>query len=619
MCGFGGIFNSKNQLNYKFVSDIATRVNYRGPDSCNVIVFDDSYSHSNSGNSAVFFNRLAVLDLNSRSNQPFHKDGYYLLFNGEIYNQKLLKSFLVDVTLETTSDTEILFYLLVKYGTDAISMLNGMFSFVFINTLTSEIFMARDRYGIKPLYYKLAEDNTLVFGSEIDTIINFCENIDFQINPEALSCFFDFNFTITPLSIVSNINKLEPGQIFMYNIKSGKYLKKQYYELYEHNFVDCDIVKVENLLISSIQSQLVADVNIGMFLSSGIDSSLLLTLITKKFPEQRIKVFTVEFDGDFIENENIDACAFLSDLNNRNLEHIPLKIQVSSILDTLNKIYNYIDEPISDPAILLNYLISKEAQKYVKVVLSGDGADELFWGYDRYNFKPSFILQFSQHFYKLFKLDSLIPIDFKKKFPSLYYSKLPVMQYLRSTVNNKNNISSILVSKKYWFQDNIHFIEQDRKLKSFLDLKLYLVDGMLAKVDKTSMANSLEVRVPYLDNDLSQYAINSKIDFLTSKKFKTKSPLKEILRKYHPNFKIHKNKKGFSFPLSNWMKNDMKDYILNVFNSSNYLVLGLDSKLVHKKLSNYFNGDNALENEIWMYLNLFIWHKHFKSKHNNFL
>jgi asparagine synthase (glutamine-hydrolysing) len=618
MCGFGGVFNSKSSLNISFVEKIAFKVNFRGPDYTNVIVFDQNFSHSNVGNSALFFNRLAVIDLNARSNQPFYKDGFYLLFNGEIYNHNFLKNLLSDVVFTTTSDTEILFHLLIKFGSEAINLLNGMFSIVFLNLNTQEVILARDRFGIKPLYYQIDEKNkSIAFGSDLDSVIRLGNFDNFSFNLNALKDFWEFNYTVTPYTLLPNVNKLEPGKILKYNLNSGNYSKIKYYEIYSNESYDYTVDDIEVALIKSIELQLVADVEVGIFLSSGVDSSLLLSLISEKFPTRKIKVFTVQFDDNYVENENNDAVNFLKKLNNKNIEHIQLKIVVKDIIKTLKEIYRYFDEPISDPAIILNYLISKEARKHVTVVLSGDGADELFWGYDRYNFMSSSLLRFGQFIYKNLFFDYFLPNFVKRKLWPLRISKFPILQYLRSISNKRYNFSHPINSTHYyWFYEELINVEQSLKLKSFIDLKLYLVDGMLAKVDKTSMANSIEIRVPYLDNDLTKLAIHSKLSLLKDNTYSTKSPLKKILKKYHPDFKIHKYKKGFSFPKKLWLKSEMKDFVYNVFNIANYTQFGLDEIKTKRLVDDYFSGNSTLENEIWMLMNLFLWYNEFKTKHN---
>lgn len=602
MCGFAGILNSSTTFNSRQIYEIASKVAFRGPDSTNVIVLDENIRNSDSGCSALFFNRLAIIDLDPRSNQPFGNERYTLLFNGEIYNYKNLKKQLKDQgeTFITESDTEVLFKLLIKEGSKCINSLNGMFAFFFLDRNTGEFIIARDRVGIKPLYYRI-EDSSIIFGSEADSIIRFSDK-NKRINFEAINWYLMLQYIPTPLTIYDNIWKLPPGcfiQSSINELKNQKAVKPQiYWDAY-------NVIReakydpngdLESLLTDSLNIQLNSDVPLGLFLSSGIDSSLLAAVINKHFNNNLYNFYTVAFYESTDKDESIDAQQFIKGFNNSNFRHHKLVLAQQDLIMAFNELYVYTDEPFGDNAVLLNYAISKKAKEHVTVALSGDGGDELFWGYTRYN-------EFQKYkFHPIKNIAQKILSSFSNNF-----NNDPIYRYWRSVSSNYFLDYNIVNTNELWWNKGFTFNKR-KDLPYIVDLKSYLPDCMFYKVDRSSMGTSLEVRVPLLDNYIIDYALSLPLDQKSNDYYSSKAPLKRMLKKLAPHYNFSLPKKGFGFPLDKWLRNDFKDDVLNLINNIHFNDLGLEEG-IKKMIVDFYNKKNNEVYTIWYIFNLLKWYK----------
>lgn len=616
MCGFGGVINSDFNLSENEVIQIAQKVSFRGPDNTCIKLFDSSLTCQNFGIHAFFFNRLAIIDLDSRSNQPFEDNESLLLFNGEIYNYRELRNDLMSrgCIFKTTSDTEVLFWGLKEYGKKIISRLNGMFSLFFFNKITGEFIAARDRLGVKPFLFSVLE-NTFYFASEIDSIIRLSKR-NFDISHKATNLYLSLQYIPTPFTIWNKIFKLPPGTYIESSVselnKTPKISPVAYWDFYTSplvpNLADNHVETLEKLLENSLQLQLQSDVPIGLFLSSGVDSSLLAAILNKeKYKENVYDFFTVGFNEVTLSDESKDAYNYISSFNNPRFNHHTLNIESKTILNSFEKIYNYVDEPFADSAILLNFCISKKAHEHVKVVLSGDGADELFWGYPRYTEWQSRINRNSRY-------PLLDPI---RKIASSIKNKRIKNSILFRLENNPLDLYLKLVSMRYsdidflkdsecWWRENLDGYLEDELLPSIIDTKTYLPDCMFFKVDRASMGASIEVRVPYIDNDIIDFSRNLKIRDKSSENFSNKALLKSLLVKLAPHYKIDQVKKGFSFPLSKWLNNEWKEISYDLITKKNLEQFNLDTRLVDLLDKNFSKKQNFTY-EIWYLLNLMLW------------
>lgn len=620
MCGFGGVVNHFEPLNHARIGQIASKVNFRGPDNCGICILDPLLNHTEAGNTAVFFNRLAIMDLDIRSNQPFEDENHLLAFNGEIYNYLELKAELQQegIDFRTTSDTEVLFFAIKCWGKRAFGKLNGMFSFFWLDKKERKFIVCRDRLGIKPLYYHF-NNGAFYFSSELHSIIRIIRKQP-TISVEAVEMYLWMQFIPTPNTIFDNIYKLPPGTYIESSIDNLQMASSPttYWDAYE--FVrETDYItdkNLEEILKDSLQRQLHADVPLGLFLSSGVDSSLLAAMVNKHFSStQTMNFFTVSFNESTFNDESHDASSFIKGFKNPNMQIHTLGIDASYLQQHLLDLYQYFDEPFGDYASILNWAISKKAKDYVTVAISGDGADELFWGYSRYN-----------KWQDIGKLSSL-PLATKTTLAAA--KLLPRASRWRSTLEKldadpvqrhfelflmpgfRQILQKPITTHRLWALENIEPLIHRKDLPGILDLKTYLSDAMLYKVDRSSMATSLEVRVPYLDNTVLEYALKLKFDSKSNKHFRNKAILKELLQQLAPHYQSHKIKKGFSFPLKKWLKEHWKDQVMNSVTSEVLSDIGLDPQPYLSIVKDFYQTDRNYEVEVWYLLNLCLWKESF--------
>jgi asparagine synthase (glutamine-hydrolysing) len=617
MCGFGGIINWKSKTSFDALSSTASKVSFRGPDNTGIRLYDYNFGKQETeGEVGLFFNRLAIIDLDKRSNQPFENERYVLVFNGEIYNYREIKNKLIQngFHFETSSDTEVLFNALIEYGSDAISLLNGMFAFAFIDKVEKKIILARDRVGIKPLNY-LLNDSCFVFASEIDSIVRLSAEKQ-TISRSAVSAFLSLQYVPTPFTIWENIYKLPPGcfiEGFIDDLKQNKEVVPiPYMDAYKKATASSGFSEsLENLLCNSLELQLQSDVPLGLFLSSGIDSSLLAALINKHFSnDQQFNFFTVAFDEDckYEDDESYDAKAFLQGFENNNFFHHILHVNPSIIKDVLTTMYEHLDEPFGDYAVMMNSVVSRKAREHVTVVLSGDGSDELFWGYTRYtqwkkrreNFDWTHFLQPINGFVEWIPHTSL-----KKKIKRRLTTD-PLRQYMNLVSSGHFAADGFISDDAYWWFKDFEKLKHRPDLPSLMDVKTYLPDCMFYKVDRSSMGASLEVRVPFLDNQVVDYALQLNISKKSTPRFATKSPLKELLHKLAPHYRFDIPKRGFSFPLREWITNDWKEIVFSETVKRHLQSLDLleDYNIILKE---HYQNRKDFSTEIYRLLSLAIW------------
>ncbi len=626
MCGFGGIISSKKTTSESGLRAIAGKVSFRGPDDTGVRIYNmDFEAQADQGQIGLFFNRLAIIDLDKRSNQPFENERYVLVFNGEIYNYRELRSDLVkeNVLFETSSDTEVLFNLLIKYGTSSIGRLNGMFAFCFFDKKERRVILSRDRTGIKPVCY-YNSDSTFAFGSEVDSIIRMIGQRP-PVSQRSIDSFFSLQYIPTPDTIWENVFKLPPGSYIeecVDNLGGQKVLKPVAYfdphQIATDNSGNAGAC-LETLLANSLKMQLQADVPLGLFLSSGIDSSVLAALINKHFSQdQQFNFYTVAFDENvkYKDDESKDAKAFLEGFRNTNFSHHILHVNPSVMGEVVSSMYNFIDEPFGDYAVMMNYVVSRKAREHVTVVLSGDGSDELFWGYTRYS-QWTNLRQKSDWIKPLQPMNRLVDVmpnsRLKRKLAHRLSSD-PLRQYMNMVASGHFTVDAFIKDKNYWWAQGIDALKARPDLPSLVDMKTYLPDCMFYKVDRSSMGASLEVRVPFLDNDVINYALRMGLREKSTPDFATKSPLKKMLRELAPHYKFDLPKRGFSFPLRDWLSNEWKEIVYSTTVREHLTTFGLKEEFDYI-LKDYYKNNRDVSVEVWRMVNLALW---YEAKKNSF-
>ncbi len=493
MCGFIGFISDINnkQLSlydekFKYYLD---ELNNRGPDyteSKKIII--------NNKIIKVGFSRLAIQDLNPKSNKIFHNERGLLLFNGEIYNQKTLrKKYLNSDKFYTSTDTEVLFYLLLQYGTNIINELNGIFSFVFFDFQKNTVECVRDFTGTKPLYYFL-KNNNFFFSSEAWFLYSLSEK---KINRESLNFFLNFGFSPEENTLIDNVKKIKARNILKLNYMNFKLEKTEYYSLDKSK--NSELISQDELnssLKNAIKINLITDTKIGTFLSGGLDSST-VSAIAKKNNNQVEGFTTVYLPEQKYEKFNLDykySKKLSKELNIKlNVNYIE---NISSALDDFYKVANYLDEPISNLNFLNTYWQSKHAKSLgFKVILTGDGSDELFCGYDRY---------YKIFLSKYFKFLSFI----NNKINKYNFLKKEEIPYFFYSIFNNTNLESFL-NKEYFLEKfgsdellkNVNF-DSNVDYINYFDFKFWLTNESNYKLDKCTMINSVEARVPFQDISL---------------------------------------------------------------------------------------------------------------------
>lgn len=622
MCGFAGIINNDFPVHRRQLTDIAACSKFRGPDSCGLRIYDAGLLESPVGVHAFFFNRLAIIDIDHRSDQPFENERYTLLFNGEIYNYKELRRQLLQngYAFHTSSDTEVLFYALQCWGKDALSRLNGMFAFCFIDRQESTFMIARDRMGIKPLYYSRC-GNGFIFASELHSVLRLSHQ-QAVIDQQSVKMYLWMQFIPTPYTGIEGIFKLPPG-----NYMTGSWQPSvpavisaplpfwDAYEAVRQNEKEAMRDGLEQALRDTLKRQLVADVPLGLFLSSGVDSSLLAALVHTYFSKDRqFNFYTVAFSEATSSDESQDAINFIKGFNNPALVSHSLVIDPGLIGKQLDDLYDYVDEPFADPAVLLNRVISAKAREQVTVALSGDGADELFWGYTRYRYWQHKVVQLGGGGIELkgacTKWASyFLPLTHHRTLAALAAEPDSVKRHFNYFLHPffKGKVSPTVYEADIWALQNVGTVRNRKDLTAILDLKTYLSDAMLYKVDRASMAASLEVRVPYLDNIVVDYALAMPLSDKSNASHMHKAPLKALLQYLAPHYQINKPKKGFSFPLDKWLSTAWKEKTADIVDAESLRSVGLEGKAYLPVIHQYYNGKRRNCLPVWYLLNLVMW------------
>jgi len=590
-----------------------TRVQeHRGPDAEGIFYDQDA-------GIGLGHRRLSVLDLSEAANQPFtSSDGRFeMVYNGELYNYKSIKSGIKDIPWKSKGDTEVIIEAYAKYGSNMLENFNGMFALAIFDTKADTFFLARDRMGIKPLYYYW-DGEVFAFASELKAFK--CAPLTLNLNKEAINRYLHLGYIPDNLTIYKNVFCLPAGS---YCLKKGSSLKiERYWQLEDQlsSKVVTDFSEAKRdlteLLFNSVERRLVSDVPLGIFLSGGTDSSIITSIASKTSP-QSVKTFSIGFkEEEFNESEKAKAIA--SHLSTDHHEYI---VSHDQAVEMLEKVMENFDQPFADSSALPTYVLSDLAKKDVTVALSGDGGDELFMGYGAYKWakrlsnpllwnlrKPiAKILEVSRS-NRNRRAAQVFNAPSKESIKDHVFSQ---EQYLFSTAE----ITDLLVANESKIELTSPPLSSIRPLslieeQSFYDIGSYLKDDLLVKVDMASMLASLEVRVPLLDHEIVKYAMNLSQNLKFTRKGIQKHVLKEILTDLLPKELIDHPKWGFSIPLSRWLKNELSYLIENYLNEEIIEAAAIVkySKVAELK-DRFIKGEDYLYNKIWCLIVLHKWLK----------
>ncbi|MGB0884818.1 MAG: asparagine synthase (glutamine-hydrolyzing) [Chitinophagales bacterium] len=633
MCGIAGVITFKESENYlKNNLDKAINVlNKRGPDFQSSLKVNDNvlFAHA----------RLSIIDVSDAAHQPMQSScgRYTLVFNGEIFNYKALKKELLNFgeKFETNSDTEVLLKTYIRHKEKCLDKLNGFFAFAIYDSIEKNTFVARDRMGIKPLLFRKTEA-AFLFASEMKAIMAF--GIPKKIDYNSVHEYFRYNYIPSPNSIFEDVKKLEPGH-FLKIEDDGSCEIKQYYKIpneemnskkYHFNNYELAQETLRNELEKSVQLRLVSDVPLGTFLSGGIDSSVITALAAKHKPN--LNTFSVGFSDNayFDETQYANLVAKMHKTN-----HTVFSLSNKDLYNNLNEILEYIDEPFADSSAIPVYILSKKTREKVTVSLSGDGADEMFGGYNKH-FADWKIRQNGLSNKIVTSLNPVwktLPKSRNGKFSNIIRqlnrfaegSKLSdADRYLQwCSISSTNYCKTLLKNKS----EKSIIDNRNKKVKSiftqngdlnetlYADMHQVLVNDMLTKVDSMSMANSLEVRTPFLDHNLVNFAFQLPPKFKVNKSGR-KMILKDAFRKDLPEELYVRNKMGFEIPLLEWFRTDLNALIFDDLLEEKFIISqGVFNFEVIKALKSklFSNNPEDVHAQIWALIVFQTWWKKYMN------
>lgn len=611
MCGFAGYIHSGAVMNHdEVIKAMADRIIHRGPDDADYYV---------DGDISLGFRRLSIIDLEGGRQPIFNEDGsLVLMFNGEIYNYRILREDLIKKghIFKTKTDSEVLIHGYEEYGKGLLKKLRGMFAFIIWDKTSKKLFGARDIFGIKPFYYYL-NDGEFLFGSEIKSFLShprFKKELDESKIPEYLS----YEYIPYENTIFKNVFKLPGSYCFEY--QNGKLTTEKYYDIRysieEDKSLEYWEDEITKEFTESVEVHQISDVEVGCFLSSGVDSSYVVKEVSKV--TKAVKTFSVGY-----EEEKYSELPYAQDFSKHvGVQNISNKVSADEFFDSVGEIQYFMDEPLPNPSEIPLYFLAKNAAKYVKVVLSGEGADELFGGY------PMYLA--GGHFYRYSKkipkpirkmagaVAGRLP-DFNGKNFLIRGAMEPYQRFMRANYVFKSGerqqyLKKPITSKlpeeysKVYF-DEAKGLDEPTQLQ-YVDMKTWMIYDILLKADRMSMANSLELRVPFLDKKMLELSLRIPTRYRAHDEV-TKVALRSAAIKQLPERTANKKKLGFPVPLNDWLREDkyynkvksaFQSEISEKFFNTDALVRLLDE---HK------SGKNGNMQKIWSFYSFILWYERF--------
>jgi len=601
MCGIAG-FVSPEPNKKEIIKKMSERIKHRGPDGEGFFIDDDI---------ALAHRRLSIIDL-STGHQPMYNEdeSLVIVFNGEIYNYlELRKELEAQHTFKTQSDTEVLLHGYETWGSDLPKHLRGMFAFALYDLKDKTLFLARDNFGIKPLYY-YQENDTFMFASEIKSFLDH-PSFKKELNEDLLRAYLSFSFTPTTETFFKNVYRLDAGHYLTLKngkIKIEKYFTKTFDEKAQ-SFEEA-VEEISNVMEDSVNKHLLSDVEVGSFLSSGIDSSYIVSL------SKPDKTYTVGYDL-----AKYNEIAYAKDLADKlNIRNTSKVITKEEYMQVMPKIMYHLDEPASDPAAVALYFLSHLAKKDVKVVLSGEGADEFFGGYNIYrqdvdlawyNKIPFFIRHIIAKFCRLLPEERGINFFIRRgeKIEDSYIGVNRVFGEKESqkALTKKYKLSAQKVTKTTYQE---YANASDIVKMQAIDIDFWLMKDILLKADRMTMSASIEGRVPFIDKEVFKVASSLPISYKVTKE-NTKVALREAAKKVIPTEAYKKKKLGFPVPVREWMKeNDVYKEIKEVF-TSDYASQFFNQKYIVKLLEDHKNNKKDNYRKVWTIYCFLTWYKVF--------
>lgn len=630
MCGIAGFIDYNCSSNEGILSKMSESISHRGPDG-----FGNELIQHNSYQVGLGHRRLSIIDLTETGKQPMFFNNVWITFNGEVYNFNEIKTDLLRLGHEFKghSDTEVILHAYSEWGINCVSKFIGMFAFVIYDTAKEFIYCVRDRAGIKPFYYYW-DNGLFLFASELKA---FHQHPSFkkELDLDAVAAFMQYGNVPTPHCIFKNTYKLNPGHYIQFNLAEAKYTDVEYWNVYDsYNRpklkIDFEEAKIETekLLKSAAEYRMIADVPVGVFLSGGYDSAG-LTAILQKDKTEKLKTYTIAVP-DIGLNEAPYANEVAKFLGTT---HHEFTCTVNEAIDLIDDLPYFYDEPFADSSAIPTTLVCKMARKEVTVALSADAGDEVFAGYNRYDYMmkfggkikktPNVVRKPTAKIMSWINADSIPYLRSKYNFHNRYEKlkgllKDPSDENLMDSLNrqfSKLELESLFSSKV----DKLVTSYNSTQLKSeyysslsymmAIDYQTYLLDDILQKVDRASMTVSLEAREPYLDHRLIEFVAQLPDDYKYNKGVK-KHILKEIVNKHIPKEMMERPKMGFAIPIDKWMQKELKEKVLFYLDYNRIKKQGIfNADVVSEYLTKFMQGKRELGNKIWYMLMFQMWHE----------
>lgn len=639
MCAITGLIDLNLTSSESILKKMTDTMIHRGPDGGNQILLEENSFQMGFGH-----RRLSIIDLSEHASQPMQFDHLWVCFNGEIYNFKEIKAELVTLghTFQTQSDTEMILHAFQEWGNKCLEKFIGMFAFVIYDTKNQRVFCARDRAGVKPFFYYF-KDGLFMFSSELKA---FHQHPKFQkeINKDAVAAYMQFGNVPAPHCIFENCFKLKPGHYFEFNIKdltpNWKPKLVEYWNVYDaYNKPKTNIPfaeakkETEKVLQTACEYRMVADVPVGVFLSGGFDSACVTSLLQKERTE-KLKTFTIA-----VPDIGLNEAPYAKDVaKHLGTDHTEVECNQKEALDLIPNIPFFYDEPFGDSSAIPTTLVCKMARKEVTVALSADAGDEVFAGYNRYDYLMKFggkinnIPAFMRK--SLAGMMDVIPAD---KIPVLKnkYNFANRYEKLKGILRNPSP-ESIMLSLSRQFDDIqiAHLMNTEVKplelayfstqLKSefhsplsymlAIDYQTYLPDDIMQKVDRASMTSSLEGREPFLDHNVIEWAAQLPDDFKYHNGIK-KHILREIVYDYIPKELLDRPKMGFAIPIEDWMLNELRDQVQEALSTDKIKAQGIfNPQAVGQIRDQFFAGKKELGLKVWYLFMFQTWYAEWMGK-----
>jgi asparagine synthase (glutamine-hydrolysing) len=629
MCGISGFIDFNKKTNIEMLEKMNRIMAHRGPDG-------EGYGMYETANAKIGLGhrRLSIIDLTTGGSQPKTFGSLHITFNGEIYNYAEIKTELEQKghQFDSHSDTEVILHAYKEWGSEALQKFIGMFAFVIYDEAEQKLFACRDRAGVKPFFYYY-KDGLFLFGSELKALMQH-PSFEKHINNDAVGAFLQFGYVPTPHCIFNNAYKLKPGHFLNFDIKKQEFKEDQYWNVYDaYNKPILDISlpeameETEKILTSAFQYRMVSDVPVGVFLSGGYDSSC-VTAILQKNNTEKIKTFTIG-----VPDAGMNEAPFAKEIAaHLGTDHTEYYCTEKEALDIVPQLPFFYDEPFADSSAIPTTLVSRIAREKVTVALSADAGDEIFAGYNRYNY----IAKYGEKIQRVPKvirkgiaavMDKVpansIPVLNKKY---LFHSRYEKLKSILSDADKKNiflnlthqhsikelagliktNTSPLITSF-----DSTQLKSEHYNMLSYMmaiDYETYLLDDILQKVDRAGMSVSLEGREPFLDHRIIEWAAQLPMEYKYNKGNK-KFILKQIVHKYIPAKMMDRPKMGFGIPIAAWLQNDLKPFVDMYFNEQFIEKQNIfNNNIIQQIKKSFYEGKIERAEKVWFILMFQMWY-----------